>query len=81
VDFKEEWLTYCGLNETTEQEAIRDWVARLCDLEKPTDRQEQILQLAGIYLTSMDLPAGAFDPNELFDAVKADMAAAGNRPH
>ncbi|CAN5690673.1 hypothetical protein BH11PSE3_BH11PSE3_23520 [soil metagenome] len=79
MKFKEEWLRYCGLNDSPEQEAIRDWVARLCDIETPNDQQNQILDLAGIFLTSMDLPSGAFDPNKLFDAVKADMATATGR--
>lgn len=64
MDPKEEWLRYSGWDATEQDRRLRDGIASLFDLEKPTPRQQQLLHMASLRLTLQDLPAAAYPGQE-----------------
>jgi hypothetical protein len=59
ADLKNEWLRYSGLNYSDDDCWLRNTVASLFDLETPNEDQKELLHMADLHLTLMDLPAGA----------------------
>jgi hypothetical protein len=59
---KEEWLQYSGW--ISGKEAwLRDRIASLFDIESPNEAQQQLLHMASLRLTLLDLPSAAY-PNQ-----------------
>lgn len=56
---KEEWLRYSGLIHSDDDIWLRNNVAKLFDVDQPTELQRFILDDADLFLTLKDLPAGA----------------------
>lgn len=57
---KQTWLAQCGLNNSVQDRRLRDRVTALFDIETPTRLQQEILGLADVRKSLMDLPANAY---------------------
>lgn len=57
---KQDWLDHCRLNNSAHDRRLRDRVARLFDLEKPTRLQQEILHRADLRKSLFTLPANAY---------------------
>lgn len=59
-DRKQAWLDHCRLNNSEHDRALRDRVAHLFHLEKPTRLQQEILARADVRKSLHTLPANAY---------------------
>lgn len=57
---KQAWLDHCRLNNSDHDRRLRDRVALLFDLEKPTRLQQEILLRADLRKSLFTLPANAY---------------------
>ena len=57
---KQEWLAHCRLNISEQDRRLRDRVALLFDVEKPTRLQQEILSRADLRKSLFTLPANAY---------------------
>jgi hypothetical protein len=55
---KEEWLKFSGLNYSPSDRWLRNKIARLFDIKRPTEAQKKLLFMAERRLSLMDLPSG-----------------------
>ena len=60
---KEEWLRYSGWTDGANA-WLRDRIAFLFDLEKPSEAQQRLLHMASLRLTLLDLPSTAYPDHE-----------------
>ena len=60
TDRKQAWLDHCRLNNSEHDRRLRDRVAHLFDLEKPTRLQQEILKRADLRSSLLTLPANAY---------------------
>jgi len=56
MTLKQEWLTYSTLNRTPEEVWLRHKIAKLFDLEAPTESQRHLRQMADLHQTFGDIP-------------------------
>lgn len=64
MDPKQEWLRFSGWDSTEHDRWLRDRIASLFDLDRPTALQHRILHMASLRLTLQDLPATAYPTQE-----------------
>ena len=57
---KQDWLDHCRLNNSDHDRKLRDRVALLFDIEKPTRLQQEILTRADLRKSLFTLPANAY---------------------
>jgi hypothetical protein len=56
ADRKHEWLSYGGLGYSEDDRWLRDNIASLFDVLRPSPSQTELMNLADTWLTMFDLP-------------------------